>query len=113
MNMNDLFDILTLQEAGELWNKDDSTLRRVIAGPQFVENTDYRKSGKVYLVRRAAMERVYGAIQDQDLKACISNTKHKKSRTINKEFITSLESFKPKSYSETNEILKKAAHITK
>jgi len=113
VSMNGLFDVLTLQEAGKLWGKDDSTLRRVITDPKFVENVDYRKTGKSYLVTRVAMERVYGKIQDQDLKGFIgSSTKSKKSSTINKEFITSLENFKPRPYSEVNDILSKAALLT-
>jgi hypothetical protein len=54
-----LEEILSLQEAAEIWGLDDSTLRKAIAAGKF--NTDeYRKTGRNYIIKKAAMERVYG-----------------------------------------------------
>lgn len=64
---NELFKVITLQEAAKLWNKDDSTLRRVINGPNFKNNIDYRKTGKVWLIRKDAMERVYGPPKEKGI----------------------------------------------
>jgi hypothetical protein len=54
---------ITLQKAAELWNKNDSTLRRVIKGPNFTEGIDYKKQGRDWLIQKSAMERVYGKIE--------------------------------------------------
>ncbi|KOC47770.1 hypothetical protein ADU86_03820 [Clostridium botulinum] len=58
-----LYEILTITEASELWNKEVSTLRRNFAkGTQFKLNVDVRKSGATWLVTREAMTRIYGEI---------------------------------------------------
>lgn len=59
---NVLNEVITIQEAAAIWNKEESTLRRVLGGPRFVEGKDYRKAGKVWLISRSAMERVYGKV---------------------------------------------------
>ncbi len=50
-------DIMSLNEAAELWNKDDSYMRRTYE--QFLPGT-IRKFGKVWLVTREGMEARYG-----------------------------------------------------
>lgn len=58
-----IFDVLTIAEAAELWNKEVSTLRRNFAkGTQFKIDEDIRKSGNTWLVTRKSMERVYGTM---------------------------------------------------
>ncbi|KNF07376.1 hypothetical protein CLPU_17c00010 [Gottschalkia purinilytica] len=58
-------EMITAQEAGELWGLSESTLRKVFfniengKSNKFKEN-EYRKSGKVWLVKRSAMYREYG-----------------------------------------------------
>jgi hypothetical protein len=55
---------MTFAEATQLWGLSDSTLRQAIStGNRFTEGIDYRKSGKVWLIKRAAMERVYGKLE--------------------------------------------------
>lgn len=56
MNLND---VLSLQEAASMWNLDDSTLRKAIAAGRF-KTGEYRKTGRNYIIKRSAMERVYG-----------------------------------------------------
>lgn len=52
--------ILTLKEASILWNKDTSTLRRMILSDKLKENIDYRKSGGTWLIRKDSMLKCYG-----------------------------------------------------
>jgi hypothetical protein len=61
-------DILTTTEASELWGLDDSTLRRAVSSKKFVEGVDYRKSGKVWLITKSAMIRVYGNLEEKTIK---------------------------------------------
>lgn len=51
--------VLSLQEAAELYGKDDSTLRRAISSGRFSPD-EYRKTGRNYIILKSAMERVYG-----------------------------------------------------
>lgn len=57
-------DWITLKEAAELWGKSSSTLRRVIKGKNFKEEFDYKKEGRDWHIKRSAMERVYGQIDN-------------------------------------------------
>lgn len=54
-------EMITSQEAALIWGLGESTLRSAFnnADKRFLEG-DYRKSGKVWLVKRSAMYRVYG-----------------------------------------------------
>lgn len=54
-----LEDVLSLQEAADMWGLDDSTLRHGIARGRFEEG-EYRKTGRNYILKKSAMERVYG-----------------------------------------------------
>lgn len=55
-------DVMTLEEAAERWKKTSDALRQNCLG--WVKNGfrkgEYRKSGRVWLVTRAGMVRVYG-----------------------------------------------------
>lgn len=55
----DLSQVLSLQEAAEKWGLDDSTLRKAIANGRF-EDHEFRKTKKNYIIKKAAMERLYG-----------------------------------------------------
>lgn len=55
----DLRQILSLQEAAEIWGLDDSTLRKAIANGRFGEG-EFRKTGRNYIVKKSAVERLYG-----------------------------------------------------
>lgn len=59
--MDLLNEVLTAQEATIAWGLGESTLRtRIRNSNVFVEGIDYRKTGRSWLITRAAMERVYG-----------------------------------------------------
>ncbi|NJD02779.1 MAG: helix-turn-helix domain-containing protein [Ruminiclostridium sp.] len=57
---NNISEVLTFSEAAEIWNIDPSTLRHRVTGEELNEGIDYRKSGKVWLISRKAIERLYG-----------------------------------------------------
>lgn len=59
-----LNDILSLKEASEIWGLDDSTLRHAIASDRFKDD-EYRKTGRNYIIKKEAMERVYGKSLDK------------------------------------------------
>lgn len=55
-------DVMTLEEAAERWKKTSDALRQNCLGrvKNGFRKGEYRKSGRVWLVTRARMERVYG-----------------------------------------------------
>ncbi|WP_105176835.1 helix-turn-helix domain-containing protein [Clostridium cagae] len=55
-----LDEVMTFAEASEKWGLGESTLRSTIRTDRLVEGVDYKKSGKVWLITKEAMERVYG-----------------------------------------------------
>ena len=57
-----LTQVFTFSEAAELWNIDSSTLRHRITSEKLLEGIDYKKSGKVWLITKSAMERLYGIL---------------------------------------------------
>lgn len=55
-------DVMTTLEAGELWGVTPNSLKQNCQGRVkngFKEN-EFRKSGRIWLVTRAGMERLYG-----------------------------------------------------
>ncbi|WP_194190392.1 helix-turn-helix domain-containing protein [Clostridium chrysemydis] len=61
--MNILYQIYTATEASREWGLNESTVRKAIQNGKFKEGSDYRKSGKVTLITKEAMEKVYGSIK--------------------------------------------------
>lgn len=63
-------EVLTFAEAAELWGLSMGTLRmRLSKGymGDLIEGVDYRKSGKVWLITKDAMLKLYGPIKkDQE-----------------------------------------------
>lgn len=57
-------DIMTFKEASELWKLGESTLRSTIRTNKLVEGIDCWKSGSVWLIKKEAMIRVYGYIEE-------------------------------------------------
>ena len=53
-------EIMTFAEASERWGLSDSTLRMAIKRGTLKEGKDYRKSGKVWLITKEAMQEKYG-----------------------------------------------------
>ena len=54
----DLYKVFTLSEAAAIWGKDESTLRRALS--KFYQFKEYRKAGRITLIEKEAMIRVYG-----------------------------------------------------
>lgn len=54
----DLYKVFTLSEAAAIWGKDESTLRRSLS--KFHQFKEYRKAGRITLIEKEAMIRVYG-----------------------------------------------------
>lgn len=62
--INVLEEVMTASEAAELWGKATITIQQACSGykkfpPRFTPE-ECRKSGKIWLVTRAGMERLYG-----------------------------------------------------
>ncbi len=55
-------DVMTTQEAGERWDVTASALKQNCQGrvKNGFKKGEFRKSGRVWLVTRAGMERLYG-----------------------------------------------------
>lgn len=53
-------DLMSLSDASEIWEMAESTLRRAIQRKIFLPHDDVMKFGKQWVIRKAAMERVYG-----------------------------------------------------
>ncbi|WP_142415389.1 helix-turn-helix domain-containing protein [Hathewaya massiliensis] len=59
----DLYRVYTTTEAALLWGKDESTIRKAIQNGKFEQWFDYRKAGRITLITKDAMERVYGKLK--------------------------------------------------
>ena len=57
-----LAQVFTFSEAADLWNIHSSTLRHRVTSQKLLEGIDYKKSGKVWLITKSAMERLYGIL---------------------------------------------------
>ena len=53
--------LLSFADATELWELNESTLRKAISYGKLVEGIDVQKFGKQWVVTRSAMEREYGS----------------------------------------------------
>ena len=51
--------LISLKEAAELYNRDESTLRRAISNGLLKEGIDCKKFGKQWVILRSSMDRVY------------------------------------------------------
>lgn len=51
--------LLSLKEAADLYNREESTLRRAISNGVLVEGRDCKKFGKQWVILKASMEKVY------------------------------------------------------
>jgi hypothetical protein len=57
-----LAQVYTFAEAAELWHIDSSTLRHRVTSEKLIDGIDFKKSGKVWLITKSAMERLYGIL---------------------------------------------------
>lgn len=63
---NMINDVMILSEAAELWGMTEGALRKAIAFNRF-RSEEFRKSGRITLITRNGMERVYGVIKPMSL----------------------------------------------
>ncbi|WP_195264570.1 helix-turn-helix domain-containing protein [Clostridium sp. 1001275B_160808_H3] len=53
-------EVMTVNEAAEIWGKTEGAIRAAIKAKKFIPGVDYRKAGRITLITKEAMERVYG-----------------------------------------------------
>lgn len=57
-------EVMTVNEAAHIWGKTEGTIRAAIRTNKFIANLDYRKAGRITLITKEAMKRVYGEIEE-------------------------------------------------
>lgn len=61
--MKNSFDgLLSFKEATDMWELNESTLRKAVSYGKFQEGIDIKKFGKQWVITREAMEREYGKL---------------------------------------------------
>ena len=60
----DIDNVLTAQEAAIKWGITEAAIRKAISSKRLIVGIDYRKSGRITLISRKAMERLYGEGND-------------------------------------------------
>lgn len=68
MENNPFHGLMSLTEASDIWNKEQSVLRRAILTGRLIEGREAKKFGKQWIVTYAGMERIYG-IPDSNKKS--------------------------------------------
>ena len=58
--------MLTAQECSELWGITEGAIRKAIASKRLIIGIEYRKAGRITLISRKAMQRLYGECNDMD-----------------------------------------------
>ena len=55
--------VMTVSEAAENWGITEGAIRKAIKSDKFIPGIDYRKAGRITLICREAMARVYGPLK--------------------------------------------------
>lgn len=58
-NELDIYNVLTAQEAADKWGITEAAIRKAIHSKRLIVGIDYRKSGRITLISKKAMERLY------------------------------------------------------
>lgn len=53
-------DVMTVNEAAEKWEVTEGTIRYSIKVGKLIEGIDYRKAGRITLITKKAMIKIYG-----------------------------------------------------
>lgn len=53
-------EVMTVKEASEQWGLTEGAIRNSIKVKKFIPGLDYRKAGRITLITKGAMTRVYG-----------------------------------------------------
>ena len=56
---------MTVNEAAEMWGKTEGAVRAAIKAKKFILGVDYRKAGRITLITKEAMEKVYGKLENK------------------------------------------------
>ena len=59
----DIDNVLTAQEASALWNITEGAIRKAISSKRLIIGIDYRKAGRITIISKEAMERLYGELE--------------------------------------------------
>lgn len=59
----DIDNVLTAQEAATKWGITEGAIRKAIASKRLIIGIDYRKAGRITLVSKEAMKRLYGELE--------------------------------------------------
>lgn len=59
----DIDNVLTAQEAAAKWGITEGAIRKAIASKRLIIGIDYRKAGRITLISKEAMERLYGELE--------------------------------------------------
>lgn len=57
-------EVLTVNEAAQLWGISEGTIRYAIKVDKLTPGIDYRKAGRITLVTKKAMTRLFGVIEE-------------------------------------------------
>ena len=60
-----LNNVMTAKEAAEIWGITEGAVRAAIKAKKFIPGIDYRKAGRITLITRESMERVYGKLENK------------------------------------------------
>ncbi|WP_308780662.1 helix-turn-helix domain-containing protein [uncultured Clostridium sp.] len=63
IGVGELFNIYTTTEAALKWGLNESTVRKAIQSGRFNLGSEYRKAGRVTLITKEAMTKVYGELK--------------------------------------------------
>ena len=56
--------VMTVNEAAKMWNISEGTIRAAIKRGKFIKDIDYRKAGRITLITKEAMIKVYGNVEE-------------------------------------------------
>lgn len=62
--LNFIKEVLTVNEAAELWGISEGTIRYHLKQDKLTLGVDYRKAGRITLITKEAMIRLFGAIKE-------------------------------------------------
>lgn len=58
--VNILNEVYTVTETYDLWEKIEGAIRNAIKNGKFIANREWRKAGRIILITKEGLERVYG-----------------------------------------------------
>lgn len=56
-------EVMTVNEAADKWGRTEGAIRAAIKAKKFIPGVDYRKAGRITLITKEAIERVYGKLK--------------------------------------------------